>query len=67
VGKWLRDGRASGALELLRDGSRRSRRILPQPALDRFLSEHAAGRVDRSWQLWRALGLELWMDAFDVN
>jgi asparagine synthase (glutamine-hydrolysing) len=67
VGKWLRDGRGAAAVELLRDPRRRSRQMLPQPALDRFVREHVDGSADRSWQLWRALSLELWMEAFDLG
>jgi asparagine synthase (glutamine-hydrolysing) len=66
VGRWLRDTRGAGALEVLRDPSRRSRNLLGQGAIDAFVREHVAGTADRSWQLWRALSLELWLDAFDL-
>jgi asparagine synthase (glutamine-hydrolysing) len=67
VGRWLRDQRGAAALDLLRDPARRSRKRLPQPPLDRFIQEHVDGRADRSWQLWRALSLELWLEAFDLT
>ena len=67
VGRWLRDKRGRAALDLLRDSSRRSRNLLAQPAIDTFVAEHVAGRADRSWQLWRALSVELWLDAFDLT
>ena len=66
VGRWLRDERGAAAIELLRDPTRRTRALLAQPAIDRFVQEHTAGVADRSWQLWRALSLELWLDAFDL-
>src|SRR5438128_141568 len=66
VGNWLRDGRASAALDLLRDPRRKSRDLFPQAAVDRFLHDHLDGTADRSWQLWRALSTELWLDAFEL-
>jgi asparagine synthase (glutamine-hydrolysing) len=66
VGNWLRDQRGAAALQLLRDPARRSRRIFPQAALDRFIGDHVGGRIDRSWQLWRVLSTELWLDAFEL-
>ncbi len=64
VGNWLRDERGAAALDLLRDHARRTRHVLDQSALDGFMRDHVQGRCDRSWQLWRALSTELWMDAF---
>jgi asparagine synthase (glutamine-hydrolysing) len=66
VGNWLRDQRGAAALSLLQDPSRRGRHRFDQPALDGFIGEHLGGRADRSWQLWRALSTELWLDAFNV-
>jgi asparagine synthase (glutamine-hydrolysing) len=66
VGNWLRDARGASALDVLRDPHRRSRHLLAQSAVDQFISDHVETRVDRSWQLWRALSTELWMDAFDL-
>jgi asparagine synthase (glutamine-hydrolysing) len=66
VGAWLRDGRGSDALDLLRDPRRKSRDLFPQAALDTFVAEHASGQVDRAWQLWRALSTELWLEAFEL-
>jgi asparagine synthase (glutamine-hydrolysing) len=67
VGVWLRDRRGAAALDLLRSRSRRSQHLLAQPAIDTFVREHTEGRADRSWQLWRALSIELWLDAFDFT
>jgi asparagine synthase (glutamine-hydrolysing) len=67
VAHWLRDERGAAALDLLRDPARHSRKLLPQPTLDRFVQEHVEGRADRSWQLWRALSLELWLEAFSLG
>ncbi len=66
VGNWLRDGRASAAVDLLRDPSRKSRDLFPQAAVDTFVRDHLDGTADRSWQLWRALSTELWLDAFEL-
>jgi asparagine synthase (glutamine-hydrolysing) len=66
VGDWLRDGRGSAALALLLDPSRRSRALFAQSTLERFAREHVEGQIDRSWQLWRALSIELWLDAFNL-
>ena len=66
LGNWLRDGRASAAVDLLSDPHRKSRDIFPQAAVDAFVREHVNGSADRSWQLWRALSTELWLDAFEL-
>lgn len=66
VGAWLKDARGAPAIDLLRDPSRRTRDLFPQPALDAFIAEHTNGTADRAWQLWRALSTELWFAAFDV-
>ena len=66
LGNWLRDGRASAAVDLLSDPYRKSRDIFPQAAVDAFVREHVNGSADRSWQLWRALSTELWLDAFEL-
>jgi asparagine synthase (glutamine-hydrolysing) len=66
VGRWLRDTRGAAALDVLRDPSRRTAGLFPQAAVDGFVADHVSGRVDRSWQLWRALSTELWLDAFDL-
>jgi asparagine synthase (glutamine-hydrolysing) len=67
VGSWLRDARGVAVVNLLRDPSRRSRRLFPQAALDGFVRDHVEGVADRSWQLWRALSTELWLDAFELT
>jgi asparagine synthase (glutamine-hydrolysing) len=67
VGNWLRDQRGSAVLDLLADPRRKSRHLFPQAALDTFVREHRSGAADRSWQLWRALSTELWLDAFELT
>ena len=67
VGAWLRDGRGSAALDLLKDPRRRSARLFPQVAVDGCVRDHIAGAADRSWQLWRALSTELWLHAFELS
>jgi asparagine synthase (glutamine-hydrolysing) len=64
VGSWLRDRRGAAALDLLRDPTRRSREFFDQTTIDRYIREHVNGVADRSWQLWRALSIELWLQAF---
>jgi len=66
VGNWLRDGRGTAALDLLRDPARRSRHLFPNQALEPTIQAHVSGQADRSWQLWRALSTELWLQAFDL-
>ena len=66
VGKWLRDARGATALRVLRDPARRSRSLFPQPAVDALVDDHVQGRADHSWQLWRALSTELWLEAFEL-
>jgi asparagine synthase (glutamine-hydrolysing) len=67
VGNWLRDARGDAAIQVLRDPARRSQHLLSQAAVDSFVREHVERRADRSWQLWRALSTELWMDAFELT
>ena len=67
VGNWLRDARGADAVQVLRDPTRRSRHVFAQAAVDGFVREHIGGVADRSWQLWRALSVELWMDAFELT
>jgi asparagine synthase (glutamine-hydrolysing) len=66
LGNWLRDGRGSTVIDLLRDPQRKSRDLFPQAAVDAFVRVHLDGTADRSWQLWRALSTELWLDAFEL-
>jgi asparagine synthase (glutamine-hydrolysing) len=65
VGRWLRDARGAEALAVLRDPTRRTRDFFPQSSLDAAIRAHLAG-ADRSWQLWRALSTELWLDVFHL-
>jgi asparagine synthase (glutamine-hydrolysing) len=67
IGNWLRDDRAAEVIDLLRDPARRSRRLFPQPALEGFVRDHVSGVADRSWQLWRALSVDLWLNAFELT
>jgi asparagine synthase (glutamine-hydrolysing) len=66
VGNWLRDGRGQAAIDVLRDPSRRSRDLFPAQALEPIIQAHVSGQADRSWQLWRVLSTELWLQAFDL-
>src|SRR5438067_1707738 len=49
VANWLRDRRGAQALDVLRDPSRRSRKMIDQTAVDTFAREHVGGSADRSW------------------
>ncbi|MBV9174365.1 MAG: asparagine synthase (glutamine-hydrolyzing) [Chloroflexi bacterium] len=64
VGAWLRGPRGAAAIDLLRDPHRRSRDLFAQPAVDSAIRQHVEGTADRSWQLWRVLSTEIWLDAF---
>jgi asparagine synthase (glutamine-hydrolysing) len=64
VGNWLRDARGAAALDVLRDPGRRSRHLFPDVALEPTIQAHVSGQADRSWQLWRALSTELWLEAY---
>jgi hypothetical protein len=66
VGAWLRDARGKPAIDLLRDPQRRSRDLFPSSTIGPMLDAHIAGQADRSWQVWRALSTELWLDAFHL-
>jgi len=66
VGVWLRDDRGAAALDLLRDPQRRTQHLFPDSALQPLLARHVGGQADQSWQVWRALSTELWLDAFDL-
>ena len=67
VGAWFRDQRGAAALDLLRDPRRRTRHLFPASAIEPMLTRHVNGQADQSWQLWRALSTELWLDAFDLQ
>ena len=66
VGGWLRGPRGAQAMQLLRDPRRRSRTLFSQAAVDKMVRQHLEGSVDRSWQLWRVLSTELWLDVFQL-
>jgi asparagine synthase (glutamine-hydrolysing) len=66
VGNWLRDGRGSAAIDLLRDPARRTRHLFPPAALEPMLAAHVSGQADHAWRVWRALSTELWLGAFGL-
>ena len=55
-----------GFHDLLRDPDRKSRDLFPQATLNALVRDHVDGTVDHSWQLWRALSTELWLNAFQL-
>jgi asparagine synthase (glutamine-hydrolysing) len=50
------------ARPVLLDGGLTSAGVLRRPALERLMSEHQAGRADRSNKLWTAMMLNLWYE-----
>lgn len=65
VGHWLSDQRGAEARAVLRDPSRKTREWVSESGLEADLRAQETGQ-DRSWRLWRALSLELWLDVFGL-
>jgi asparagine synthase (glutamine-hydrolysing) len=66
VGNWLKDARGQAARNLLRDPRRKSETMFPAAQMEAAIALHESGAADRSWQLWRALSTEVWLDAFKL-
>ena len=62
---WLRGAMAPLLAEALLATGSLARARTSRPYVDRLLAEHAAGRADRSPELWTLLSLELWKRAVD--
>jgi asparagine synthase (glutamine-hydrolysing) len=60
VGEWFRGELQPLARELLLDERSRARGWFRPEAVERLLSEHAAGRGDNGHRLWTLTMLELW-------
>ena len=61
---WVRGPWNSIARDVLLDRRTRQRGILEPAAIDRLLSEHAAGRTEGGDRLWTLMNLELWYRTF---
>jgi asparagine synthase (glutamine-hydrolysing) len=63
-GGWTRGPWAGVAREILLDRRSRERGIIDPTAVDRLLTDHAAGRTDGGDRIWSLLNLELWHRTF---
>jgi asparagine synthase (glutamine-hydrolysing) len=63
LAEWFRGDLQPLARELLLDERARSRGWFRTEAVERLLSEHAAGRTDNGHRLWTLTMLELWLRA----
>jgi asparagine synthase (glutamine-hydrolysing) len=57
---WLRSVAKEWSREILLDDRTRRRGILDMASVERKLAEHADGRRDWSWPIWRWLSVEHW-------
>jgi asparagine synthase (glutamine-hydrolysing) len=61
---WTRGAWNGVARDVLLDRRSRERGLIDAPAVDRLLTDHAAGRTDAGDRLWSLLNLELWYRTF---
>ena len=61
---WTRGAWNGVVRDVLLDRRSRERGIIDPPAVDRLLTDHAAGRTDGGDRLWSLLNLELWHRTF---
>jgi asparagine synthase (glutamine-hydrolysing) len=61
---WARGGWNAVAREVLLDRRSRERGIVDPAAVDRLLTDHAAGRTEGGDRIWSLLNLELWHRTF---
>ncbi len=62
--KWTRGGWNAVARDVLLDRRSRERGIIDPAAVERLLTDHAAGRVEGGDHIWSFLNLELWYRTF---
>jgi len=63
-GKWAAGSWNGVVRDVLLDRRSRERGIIDPPAVERLLSDHAAGRANAGDRLWSLLNLELWYRTF---
>ena len=61
---WTRGGWNDVARDVLLDRRSRERGLLDPQAVDRLLTDHAAGRTEGGDRIWTLLNLELWYRTF---
>jgi asparagine synthase (glutamine-hydrolysing) len=61
---WTRGGWNAVARDVLLDRRSRERGIVDPQAVDRLLTDHAAGRTEGGDRIWSLLNLELWHRTF---
>ncbi|MCU1385745.1 MAG: Asparagine synthase (Glutamine-hydrolyzing) [Acidobacteria bacterium] len=61
---WTRGGWNGVAREVLLDRRSRERGLIDPQAVDRLLTDHAAGRTEGGDRIWSLLNLELWHRTF---
>jgi len=62
--QWLRDDRARGVLDWLRDGEGFVAAYMQRADVDRLLMRHETGVEDCTDRIWRLLNLQIWGDLF---
>jgi asparagine synthase (glutamine-hydrolysing) len=60
LGTWFRGQLRDVVRQILLDPRTSSRKILDRAGIERLLTEHDAGRCDRSPQIWSLICFELW-------
>jgi asparagine synthase (glutamine-hydrolysing) len=63
IGRWLRQPVGRALQELLRQPRTRDRKLFQPDAVERLITEHAAG-ADHWQRIWMLLNIELWLRIF---
>jgi asparagine synthase (glutamine-hydrolysing) len=62
--QWMRGSWNAVARDVLLDRRSRQRGVIDPAAVERLLTDHAAGRIDGGDRIWSLLNLELWHRTF---